>query len=148
MKQSLMICLCALLLSGTAWAGPADFEYVYVLKLNNGVSFAISSSGTAQPEVPTGEITYDMTGRPQKIGEYEIAYDNLSRAIKVGTIKLVYQINRVVKIGDITISYDKPGKIASIGGATIDSNQVGNPIGFKGKPGAGAELALAWTTKK
>jgi hypothetical protein len=143
-----MISACALLLSGSAWANSADFEYVLILKFQSGISFAISAQGTAQPQIPLGDIIYDTMGRPQKIGECELAYDSFSRSTKVGSIKIVYQLNRAVKIGEIPVAYDKVGRVSSIGGAAIDYNSMGNPIGLKGKSGGDSELSIAWFTKR
>ena len=98
------------------------------------LSFRVTKSGfylntsekgkiTGYGALSSGTISYDFSGRVDKIGTLAISYDFSRRIEKIGTTNISYDFSgRVDKIGTTSISYDFSGKVEKIGGQSISYN--------------------------
>lgn len=99
-----------------------------------------------------GDISYNINGRVNKIGQISLSYDFDERIVKIGgesfrydfdgrineigSIKITYNLERKIdKIGEYKISYNINGKVDRIGLGTISYNFNGKIQGIKDTEG-------------
>jgi hypothetical protein len=82
----------------------------------------ISQSGkiTEYGALATGNISYDVNGRVDKIGSTNVSYDVYDRMEKIGSTNISYNVyGRVDQIGSTNISYSVNDKIDRIGSKNV-----------------------------
>lgn len=85
----------------------------------------ISQSGkiTEFGALASGNISYDVNGRVDRIGTTNVSYDVYDRVDRIGSTNISYNVSgRVDRIGSTNISYSVRDKIDRIGSKNVSYN--------------------------
>lgn len=116
--------------------GDFDFE---VLRSNyngrRGTQFLNAPGTTFGVNFPYSNrrlVRYDYWGNISKVGRNHILYNRNGKVNRIGTVTMRYKKGRLVRLGDMTISYGRRGRIARLDGQIHHNHSACGVCGMDG----------------